>query len=468
MNEALHEWIERLRTVEMPVFGAVAQEVARLTKQKDVPTSTLANVILQDPSMTAKVLRVSNGAYYPKLSQITTVSRAITLLGFEVVGRVCLSVALVESLLRERPKQGLLKVLAQSLYAAVLARTMAEKRRDESPEEVFIAALLYRLGSMAFWCYGGRTAETLSAILDEPDVDERRAEHMLLGFELPDLTLALAREWNLGDLLVMALSLNEEEGARSRGISLAHELALLFANSDQGGERKHVIRMLARHSKVPVESMEELVRESSELAAEFARNIGADLAISEIPGQKGIAVLSGERPPDAVLADAQLQLRILRELVMTASGEADPDTLIQLALEGLYRGVGLDRVVFLSPTPDEKELRAKFALAAEQTGLLLSFAVSLTSGNLFSDACRDDQSVWAPILPENERILFSEPVQKILQKGPFLLAPIRARGKLYGVLYADRLPSGRPLDRESSESFELFCFQIRQIFATLR
>src|SRR5258708_4019015 len=109
MNEALHEWIDRLRTVDMPVFGAVAQEVARLTSQKDVPTSTLANVILQDPSMTAKVLRVSNGAYYPKLSQITTISRAITLLGFEVVGRVCLSVALVESLLKERPKKGLLK-----------------------------------------------------------------------------------------------------------------------------------------------------------------------------------------------------------------------------------------------------------------------------------------------------------------------------------------------------------------------
>lgn len=476
MNEALKDWFERLRKVDMPVFGAVALEVSRLTQARQTPLTSLSNVILQDASMTARVLRIANSAFYTKSSQITTISRAITLLGFDNVGRICLSVALIDSLLRGKPKQGLLKEMAASFYAAMLAKTMAEKREDESAEEVFIAALLYRLGTMAFWCYGGRTAEKLEALLEEPQVDAERAEHTLLGFHLSELTIALAREWNLGDLLITALTFEEEEGGRSRGISLAHEYAALLIKDGDEQELSVLVKSMCRHCKVIPEVMQDIIAQNTQLAIEFAAKVGADIAIASIPGQNTLEsspeeegeIVRHDKPRDVTDSDAQLQLKILRELVMLATqDDVDATTVIQLALEGLYRGAGLDRVVFLETSPDGKTLRAKYALGPSHLELVEAFSVSLESENLFSESCREDQSLWAPILPDNERKLFSPEVQQILQQGPFLFAPIRPNGVLTGALYADRLPSSRDLDRESSESFELFSFQTRQILFSL-
>ena len=67
MTSPLKEWVDRLKKDEMPVFGSVAVQVSKLSLEPNVSTSKLANVILQDPSMTAKVLRVGNSSLYPKL-----------------------------------------------------------------------------------------------------------------------------------------------------------------------------------------------------------------------------------------------------------------------------------------------------------------------------------------------------------------------------------------------------------------
>jgi HD-like signal output (HDOD) protein len=453
----LNEWFERLRKVELPVFGEVAVEVSRLTEKKGASNSELTSVILQDPSMTARVLKIANSAFYSSHSRVTTVSRAITLLGFDVVGRICLSVALLDSLLKRKPKKMLLRELARSFYAAALARTMAEKRRDESPEEVFIAALLYRIGAMAFWCSADDEASKLEG-LPEGEASERE----VLGFSLGELSLRLAQEWHLGELLTA--SLLGADNPRVHAILLAHSYSRAISAPQQTLERKELIKTMARYASSPVETMEELIRQNAELAVDFARKIGAEAAIAEIPGQKGMTKLdpSVSEPVQALgEVDAQLQLRILRELAMSASSELEQAAL--LVVEGLYRGVGLDRVVFLRITDTGDALQGQLALSVDSSEITSSFKVPLTGNNIFAESCRDDQSIWAPILPEAESALLSPSVQEIVRQGPFLFSPIRNSSRLVGAIYADRQPTRRPLDRECSESFELFCFQLRSL-----
>ena len=87
----------------------------------------------------------------------------MVLLGFEEVRSICLSIAVVESMLKGTQKQRVLDEMARSFHAAVQARAFAEQRKDKSPEEVFIATLLYRLGDMAFWAFSGEWAQELDA-----------------------------------------------------------------------------------------------------------------------------------------------------------------------------------------------------------------------------------------------------------------------------------------------------------------
>ena len=159
---SLEAWIQRIGEQEMPIFGRTVQEIVSVSQDSETSASEMAQAVLRDSAMTAKVLRLANSSYYnPARNHVSTISRAVVLLGFDTVRSMCLSIALIDSLTQGQQREQVIQEMARSLHAAVQARNVALQRHDSSPEEVFVAALLYRLGDMAFWCFGGEHADAL-------------------------------------------------------------------------------------------------------------------------------------------------------------------------------------------------------------------------------------------------------------------------------------------------------------------
>lgn len=150
-HASLGEWVTRLAEEEMPIFARTANEVGRIMGSEEYSALELARVILQDPSMTAKVLKLSNSVFYnPGAAPISTISRAVLVLGFNAVEAICLSIAVIESLLKGKARARIMGEIARSIHAATQARALAKQRHDPSAEEIFIVALLCHLGEMAF------------------------------------------------------------------------------------------------------------------------------------------------------------------------------------------------------------------------------------------------------------------------------------------------------------------------------
>ena len=119
----LAAWIERIRGREMPVFGRTVESLRTLIADDRASASALAKVILMDPPMTTKVLRLANSAFFNHAHQgISTVSRAIVVLGFDPVVELALSVALIDALLNQGIRGRLHAEMARSFHAAVQAR----------------------------------------------------------------------------------------------------------------------------------------------------------------------------------------------------------------------------------------------------------------------------------------------------------------------------------------------------------
>ncbi|MHC1729943.1 MAG: HDOD domain-containing protein [Syntrophobacteraceae bacterium] len=94
-------WVERITREEMPLFTRTVQCVAGTASKDESSFSDLARSILQDPMLTAQILRMSNSIYYnPCAKRINTVSRAVMRLGFDTVKGMCLSIALMETVFR--------------------------------------------------------------------------------------------------------------------------------------------------------------------------------------------------------------------------------------------------------------------------------------------------------------------------------------------------------------------------------
>lgn len=150
--QGLQAWVDRLNQSELPALASVVKDLQRLAVHEHASVQQLADVLLRDASLTSKVLRVGNSSYYnPSQETIKTISRAIVMIGFENVRLISLSVTLIDSLLERAPREQLLELLARSFHAAVQARNIAGYVLSRHEEEVFIAALLYNVGELAFW-----------------------------------------------------------------------------------------------------------------------------------------------------------------------------------------------------------------------------------------------------------------------------------------------------------------------------
>lgn len=463
----LDNWIRRIREREMPIFGRTVQSIISVSQDDKTSASQLAKVILQDSGMTTKVLRLANTTHYqPSRVRISTVSRAVMVLGFQTISNLSISVALVDSLLTGKSKDRVTQELARAIHAAVHARALAQQLEDPDPEEVFVATLLYNIGDMAFWCFARNEGEQLTALMRLPGYSQDQAQRELLGFPLKKLSLGLVKEWGINKLLVDTLENPGSTGVRGKMIRLSREIA--SATETHGWDSEEVEALVkegCKLTRLTPENLVALLHQNARDAAQTAGTFGAAAAVIAIPmpdQEKPLAEIPPIEISEYPEPDPMLQLRILRELSLSADKRSNMNFILEMTMEGIYRGIGFDRALFALVSPDRKALFAKFALGKGNESLTRDFRFSLTldPDNIFFQVLERQQDLWVDTKasPAHRRLV-TPSITGVLGIKPFFCGAIRVGDKSIGIIYADRALSGRNLD---DNSFESFCHFVGQ------
>jgi HD-like signal output (HDOD) protein len=468
----LTEWVRRLNDEEMPIFAQTARRIAGVSADDEASVGDLARIILQDSSMTARVLRIANSVHYnPSAHPISTVSRAIVMLGFDVVRSIALSIAMVDTLLRGVQHERVVSEMARSFHAAVQAKSFALARQDPSAEEVFIATLLCRIGNMAFWCFPHGFAAALDEQLRSSGEEEAAVEQRVLGFGLRELTASLNREWHLSALLGQALEGPKGAHPRAGNLELGYALAEAV---EQGWDTPDVAQLVDRIAEavyLPRDKAADMVHENARVAIETAAEFGAHTASRLIPLPKGPqrrAAAEDAGPDEAHSApDSALQLHILRELSSMLQERVGVNAVLGTVLEGVYRALAMDRVIFAVVAPGRDGLQAKYVLGDYEDRLArcLSLSAKEQAGNVFAEALSNRWPLW--VSQDDRNIALSATIRSCLGTADFFVAPLVSGERRIGVIYADRASSGRALDEESFSGFRHFCEQANLGFAIL-
>ena len=476
-KSGLEAWLEVIRDQKMPIFEQTVHHILSIAEDDLAPASALASVVLQDASLTTRLLKLANSiAYNPSTTAISTVTRAVIVLGFDAVRDMCLTLTLVDTLLQGPAKARLERELAHAMHAATQARALAIVRGDKSPEEVFIATLLYRVGELAFWCFGNEHCERVEQLAKQPGITLETAQERVLGFRLSQLSRRLVHEWRLTDLLKEAIDSPARQDPRIQTVMLGHQIAR--GASEHGWQSEEIDRLVRRAARlvdIPETDARKLLQDKAAAAFGMANDCGAASAARLIPlPDEYRSLLDGmsaepddaspvETPPPHPAPDSRLQLSILRELNSAIeSPRCDFNVIMELVLEGLYRGVGMDRVIFALMTPDRRGLKAKHALGLLDEAVIAAFqfARPATGTNiLFETLERQLPRLVTPAERERDPRLVPEGLVAIMGIVPFMIAPIIISQKSIGLFLADRGLSRRPLDPESFEEFKHFVQQ---------
>ena len=454
----LEEWTRRINEEEMPVFAHTARSIAAASTEEDTSIANLAHLILRDSTMTARVLRLANSVLFnPSGQPINTISRAIVLLGFNSVRSMALSIALLEPLLKGVQHEHALEEMARSFHAAVQARGLAQQRGSAEPEAVFFAALLSRLGKMAFWCFPyGRANDMDEAYRNWEDPD--KAEQSVLGFTLKELSTSLNNEWNLSRLLSDYLSENKPTNKTIHDLDYANNLVASVEDGWGGIKTNDCIKKIAEHLELSLDEVKELVQRNAHEAALTAKEYGAEAVIKYIP-----LPVAGEEDDSQQeinvphLADQSLQMDILRELTTMLHEKADLNAILGTISEGIYRALGMERTIIAFTSPQNNILRAKYTLGDEKDKFKNCFNVSLNEANIFSAILKDRHAFWLnDKTRKNSLPLITNPIRQCLDVLEFFAMPIWVNGHGRGLIYADCKRSGRKLTIEEFHTFTQF------------
>jgi putative nucleotidyltransferase with HDIG domain len=221
---------------KMPSLSTTVGKVMEICSRTDASPNELNKVISLDPVLTGQVLKLINSAYYSLVNKVTSLTRAITMLGMNTVKNMALSTAIIRSVAGSKKSKALptQKFWAHSIGTGVSAKLLGEVKGVPvmEREELFLAGLLHDLGKVPF---GDEYIEVLNIAKFE-QLPLREVEVDILGIDHQEVGLMIADKWKLNNVITTCIGSHHDVDNLSKHSSeLSQQLALvglgdLYAN----------------------------------------------------------------------------------------------------------------------------------------------------------------------------------------------------------------------------------------------
>lgn len=459
-------WVEHISHKELPALSSTVRILETVVKDDTMSLAKVGQSVLHDYALTSTILKVANSGAYMGRAKVTTVSRAAVVLGFNSIKNICITAKLLGSLLKndnlsEAVYTRLLKQMAQSFHAGMLTQMMMPRYDDTTKEETFICALLRHLGESAFWSSGGPITEELDKALERiPPTDHSAINKEVLstlGTSFDKMTIGLAKSWNLSDHFVRSMEDPDLRTPELQIINLADRLSQLLANPNTSKDKLSKLLVdIGRLTGLKEAQLKERIEQCTKTTEGLLQSYGAEILIQYLhPGAKPLP----DEEDEEQLTDEALQLQMLRELTFLTMDKGDFNVVVQTALEGIYRGLHMDRVMVLLKSNDKKSLVPRFVSAPESERTKEQFRINIkTMATVFSHVFNNREPIWVQSFEdETYGKLLSKPIRNITSPDGFFIAPVMWDNHCIGLFYADRLINKKnPKDKLEGKDFTTF------------
>jgi eukaryotic-like serine/threonine-protein kinase len=186
-------------------FPALSESVSAINKIANSETESvnkLSNSILKDFALTNKLLRLVNSAYFRPAGggTISTVSRAVIVLGFEAVRNIAITVLLFEHLQNKTNANQLKEEFLRANLAGILAKEISSAAKMPDLEQIFICSLFHSLGRLLAQYYFPEESDEIRRTMEQKACSDDQASLQVLGISFEDLGIAIAKQWGFPSL----------------------------------------------------------------------------------------------------------------------------------------------------------------------------------------------------------------------------------------------------------------------------
>ena len=205
MMPPLKEPFEKFESVkELPTIPETLSSILSLVTDPHSSVADLARVVERDQSLTAKVLRMVNSAFYGFYRQVTTVRDAAVILGFNEIRILALTVSMFDVFQASPSGWERGRFWEHSLVVGIATESLATRARLDS-KEAFVAGLLHDLGKVAFDHVLGEKWLDLVIQAGKEGIPLNEIEKARLGMDHGELGAWLGEKWHLPEGIITAM-----------------------------------------------------------------------------------------------------------------------------------------------------------------------------------------------------------------------------------------------------------------------
>lgn len=479
-------------------FPAMSDSVVRIQGMATSETesvNSVTNEILKDVALTNKLLRLVNSVHYSRGGSISTVSRAVTLVGFNGIRNMALSLVLLEHMQDKAQAQVLKEEFLRSLMAASVASELCHSERET--EEAFIGAMFHNLGRLLAQFYFQEEAQTVRSLVSSTrqPVSEAAASASVLGISFEELGIGVSKVWGLPESIQRCMRkpmgdppsrVPADAQERLRWTALAAndiadtllhtdpkfvdgKLALVSKNyakslgvnpgdvqSATAVARKKLIEMAAAMDIVvkPGTAAAKLLKLPEDMAGSSHAHeadapdtlspleLHATQTVTHLPTGAAVAVEVPGAPAKHVV---QILAAGIQDITNAMVEEVKLSDLLRMILETMLRAMDFQRIIFCMRDPKTDTITGRFGLGKDVDSMVKGFRVPMQSGtmDLFTAVCTKGADAMISDATE-PHITGRLPAwyRTQINAPTFLLLPVNIKGRPFGLIYADKAEKG--------------------------
>jgi len=201
---------------DVPTIPVLLLRILRVIEGERASAKDLVELMQRDQALAGRVLRLANSGFFACSREVSTLSRAVMLLGFSTVKNLALGIKIWETL-SQRGGPGMAALWEHSALVGAAARLIAQRTRAADPEEVFTAGLLHDIGRVILRIRFAAVYDRVAGIDGDTPLVVRERE--AFGVDHAQAGGWLGEAWSLPPSIVEAARTHHDELAPDTALS---------------------------------------------------------------------------------------------------------------------------------------------------------------------------------------------------------------------------------------------------------
>lgn len=473
----------------LPSLGGSISYIIRLSSSEDESLRQLSHFILSDVSLAQKILSLSNSITFRSSSTrvITSITKAIFLLGFDTVKTCALTILLVDGMMTGKRADYIRTELTHAVAASMVSRGLAKYNQFINSEEIAIASLFKNMGRLLLAAYAHDKYEEMMTLAAQGMYPPEQASMRALNFDLSEFTELILNKWNIPLSIIQLVKNKPLDIANSPknkydGMRLAIEFSekavpLIVKADNNSGLESILLSRFGKALDLDKSKLDLIIKNAREETSMLQVNanlpplskntIETDIKDSGTDSQSGSDMLTELALTDTKATDitivqrypsgkpynaSVLLLSAIQDVTEMMATNYKLCNLIMLALEHYYHGLGFRFVTLCLRNNQKHQYQARSTVGKISTELQKAFCFpAILTTDLFCLAMEKDTDLFISdagvskvreMLPHWYLTLFPD-------ARSFIVLPLVINKKPFGFIYADRehaAPEGMTVD----------------------